>query len=360
MQVFSRRKPIWTAILVCLALVAGSAAQAMEWSKYIDVRNGTIVYTGKGPVVLDDAQKLAAIMPPSAPAAPTSLVPKVDLAELERNASNRKRPRIELNSPGGNLVGGLRLGAFIRASGFDTTVAADAECHSACTIAFLGGVSRTVVGKFGIHAMAIKKEAAAEKGGLDDKDVYDVQALSSMLMLYTRDMLGSGDLADASLSFGSRQTMLVGDAELRDWNVITIASRPSQAFASSALSTIDCSNDKITMVRKIVCSSLSFARADIRITKALETLRQQVDAKDLNAQQTLWRAYTATCEARSRTTVGYGWSRTTSALSEAETPVEECLVEAYQLRLRELEALVEYHSARSSETATKGWHRKAN
>jgi uncharacterized protein YecT (DUF1311 family) len=355
------RKPIWNGILISMlifmASFAGGTARAMEWSKYTDLRNGTIVYTGTGPVVFDDAQRLAAIIPPPASPWNSASVPRpgADLGSLERYASSRKRLRIELNSPGGNLVGGIRLGAFIRDSGFDTAVIAGAECHSACTIAFLGGVSRSVVGKFGVHAMAFNQQAVAVKGGLDDKDVYDVQALSSMLILYTRDMLGSAELADASLRIGSRQTALVGDTELRDWNVITIASRPTQAFAGSALSTVDCGSN--TMVQKIVCGSLTFARADIRITKALKTLRPRVDTTEIDAQQSLWRAYSATCEERSRVVLPHSLGQATSV---SEIPVEECLTEAYKLRVRELEALVEYHSVGASATAARGWHRKAN
>lgn len=64
-----------------------------------------------------------------------------------------------LDSDGGSLIGGLRLGQMIREAGLDTTVqrhpldpttgkpgydTAGGGCFSACAIAFLGGVRRTV------------------------------------------------------------------------------------------------------------------------------------------------------------------------------------------------------------------------
>ena len=63
---------------------------------------------------------------------------------------------VYLNSPGGSVRGGVRLGVVIRAAGFDTRVArtvsnkddarydveAPGRCYSACALAFLGGRSR--------------------------------------------------------------------------------------------------------------------------------------------------------------------------------------------------------------------------
>jgi hypothetical protein len=65
-----------------------------------------------------------------------------------------------LNSPGGLVSEALELGRAIRAASFDTTVGAldggsggGGECYSACTLAFLGGVNRTIPEKaiFGVH-----------------------------------------------------------------------------------------------------------------------------------------------------------------------------------------------------------------
>jgi len=64
---------------------------------------------------------------------------------------------IALSSPGGNLVGGLKLGMLIREMGFNTTIGSTAysppNCISACAYAFAGGISRHLSegSKYGIH-----------------------------------------------------------------------------------------------------------------------------------------------------------------------------------------------------------------
>jgi hypothetical protein len=58
-----------------------------------------------------------------------------------------------LNSPGGDLAGGLKLGVAFREAGSSVGVAPGGGCFSACAYAFFGGVKRTVLsgGKLGVH-----------------------------------------------------------------------------------------------------------------------------------------------------------------------------------------------------------------
>jgi hypothetical protein len=65
---------------------------------------------------------------------------------------------IDLDSPGGSLLGGIELGTAIRDAKLRTSVgmkqpAGDRVCASACAYAFLGGVDRTVHpdAKYGLH-----------------------------------------------------------------------------------------------------------------------------------------------------------------------------------------------------------------
>ncbi len=81
---------------------------------------------------------------------------------------------VVLNSPGGNLIAGIRLGAILRAGGYVTSVGSSipdgsghrersrGECLSACAFSFLGGVSRSARdGEVGIH------QFYSEKGQVD-------------------------------------------------------------------------------------------------------------------------------------------------------------------------------------------------
>lgn len=64
---------------------------------------------------------------------------------------------IALSSPGGSLVGGLKLGLLIREMGFNTTIGSTdfspPNCLSSCAYAFAGGVTRHLSegSKYGLH-----------------------------------------------------------------------------------------------------------------------------------------------------------------------------------------------------------------
>ena len=77
-----------------------------------------------------------------------------------------------LNSPGGLVSEALELGRAIRAAGFDTEVGAQGaasggggECYSACTLAFLGGVNRTIPEDsiFGVHRFSTDNKLSPEE-----------------------------------------------------------------------------------------------------------------------------------------------------------------------------------------------------
>lgn len=59
----------------------------------------------------------------------------------------RKLSVIYLDSFGGSIVAGIRIGQMIRKAGLTTAVRADAaRCDSACTLIFAGGVRRHFIG----------------------------------------------------------------------------------------------------------------------------------------------------------------------------------------------------------------------
>jgi hypothetical protein len=64
---------------------------------------------------------------------------------------------VALSSPGGSLVGGLKLGLLIREMGFNTTISSTdyspPNCLSSCAYAFAGGISRHLSegSKYGLH-----------------------------------------------------------------------------------------------------------------------------------------------------------------------------------------------------------------
>lgn len=108
---------------------------------------------------------------------------------------------VRLNSPGGNLLGGIKLGEFIRKSRLSTAVGrsflqgkyysqAKGECDSACAFAFLGGVERTfdeqTGSRIGIHQFY--NEAAIQHPMLkafNAVDLSDQEMLNALIIDYT-------------------------------------------------------------------------------------------------------------------------------------------------------------------------------
>ena len=91
-----------------------------------------------------------------------------DVGRLDDRIRNGRVRVVEFDSQGGSLGAAMVIGRMIRENLLRTEVPYGAECHSACVIAFVGGVERRAVGALGVHSF------------------------------YSEDILGSGDFADAS------------------------------------------------------------------------------------------------------------------------------------------------------------------
>jgi hypothetical protein len=104
---------------------------------------------------------------------------------------------IRFNSPGGSLIGGIRLGEFIRELKFDTEIGGTEPdgfhwkrvpgyCASASAFAFLGGLTRTASdGELGVHQfyneISIRDPSAKVFNSLD---MSEHQFVSAMLIDY--------------------------------------------------------------------------------------------------------------------------------------------------------------------------------
>jgi len=88
-----------------------------------------------------------------------------DVEKLDRYLSylpKKKHTAIYFNSPGGNLLGGIRLGKYFKRKGIKTVIQGNSICASACALAFLGGTDRngnkwmssTTTSLLGFHAVS--------------------------------------------------------------------------------------------------------------------------------------------------------------------------------------------------------------
>lgn len=152
----------------------------------------------------------------------------IDTADrLAAEASRRGLGRgtvLVLDSPGGRLMGGLRLGRAIRSFGFDTRIGrldetgrqSDGICASACALAFLGGSRREVSSgsRFGVHRFYFPEGSRT----FDDDDLGRLQELTGQLVSYASNM--GVDARLVSLSSSKSDLKVLTPEELRRFRVV--------------------------------------------------------------------------------------------------------------------------------------------
>jgi hypothetical protein len=102
-----------------------------------------------------------------------------------------KNQRIALNSPGGSVLAGMKLGAIIRQRGFLTAVARSSKdgsfsslapgvCASSCVFALAGGTERSVVApsRVGVHQISIDFQSMYKTSAVSVEDLDQSFAIS--------------------------------------------------------------------------------------------------------------------------------------------------------------------------------------
>ena len=77
-----------------------------------------------------------------------------DGERFQRIAATLPKATVAFDSPGGNLLAGLKIGETMRAKGYYSLVPDGSVCASSCAIAWLGGAKRYLgsTGRLGFHA----------------------------------------------------------------------------------------------------------------------------------------------------------------------------------------------------------------
>jgi hypothetical protein len=88
-----------------------------------------------------------------------------DIDEFRFKVAKLSSAVVALESDGGSLLAGIRIGEIIRLKGFVTVVPNGARCASACATAWLGGVRRFMgeQARIGFHA-AYRSDTKSESG----------------------------------------------------------------------------------------------------------------------------------------------------------------------------------------------------
>ena len=119
------------------------------------------------------------------------------------------QPAVAFDSPGGDIEEALRIGHLIRNKGFGTMVDRDARCVSACNIAFLGGVSRSVDGVFGIHRPYAIEFSTGESDALSK-----YEAITRTLNAYAREMRVSPELFERMMKISPQDVKFLNRQEM--------------------------------------------------------------------------------------------------------------------------------------------------
>jgi hypothetical protein len=123
---------------------------------------------------------------------------------------------VRINSPGGNLVGSLRLGDAFREFKATVLVGKAARCISACVYAFLGGATRRATeAQIGVHRF----RPIDDRNDGGDFPTILVQKATDILTDYVTRMGADPGLVGMALTIQPPAIHLLDAAELRRYRV---------------------------------------------------------------------------------------------------------------------------------------------
>lgn len=255
--------------LFAIALALPLCAHALDF--IVDDTRGII--RGTGDVTLGDAEALKKIL---------------TLEFRQEHHNVRGLVRVELDSPGGSMLGGILLGYVLRSLGTHTHVGAGDACLSACAMAFLGGQRRTVEGHYGVHAAGFLPSSNV---GSITNATDAIQALGGITTAFVHEMTGSNKIAVRAMSTRHSKISLLTDEELVDMKAITLALRPSQHGKTG----FRCPSGNATSILGIVCTNLDIAEMDRELNEIYADIKRMGAPAGLDSVQQKWLRYRNSC-----------------------------------------------------------------
>jgi hypothetical protein len=153
----------------------------------------------------------------------------VDFARSSASSS----PVVIFNSPGGNPTKAMELGRMIRLLRLPTVQVRGLECSSACTLAFVGGVTRIAEpGSIGVH----KTSFSGDIGLNVDDAVSFIQEHTAETIGYLSEMGVDPGLLQLSLRYERDDMRYLSRSEMEQYRVTTAAeavTSPSDAATAT-------------------------------------------------------------------------------------------------------------------------------
>ncbi|UGX86172.1 SH3 domain-containing protein [Phyllobacterium meliloti] len=142
---------------------------------------------------------------------------------------------VTFNSVGGNLFKAMELGRLIRTHHLNTLQIRGMECASACSLAFIGGVSRLAApGSIGVH----KSSFSTSDGMSVDDAVSQVQQITADVITYMIEMGIDPGLLQLSLKYDSNDIRYLSGSEMAQFKVVTAAQSETVSAQANPPSTI--------------------------------------------------------------------------------------------------------------------------
>ncbi|WP_413711670.1 SH3 domain-containing protein [Rhizobium sp. Rhizsp82] len=146
-----------------------------------------------------------------------------DLSQFRDLATREHLFAVGFDSPGGNVAKAMELGRIVRGLNLSTVQTRKLECASACSLAFLGGISRFAEpGSIGVHKSSFRDDSGVE---VDDA-VSAVQQTTAEIIGYMSEMGVDPALLQLSLSYNSDDIRYLSGSEMAKYKVTTPNAAP--------------------------------------------------------------------------------------------------------------------------------------
>ncbi|SDR33851.1 hypothetical protein [Pseudovibrio sp. Tun.PSC04-5.I4] len=150
-----------------------------------------------------------------------------DIGQLRSVVQTLNVDTIIFNSPGGNITKALEYGTLIRSLQMNTIQLRSFECASACSLAFIGGVSRYAEpGSIGVHQSSYSRNVDIDS----QTAVASVQVLTSQIIIYLIEMGVDPELLKLSLAIAADDIRYLTKKEMAAFNITTVGSEPRSSL----------------------------------------------------------------------------------------------------------------------------------
>lgn len=124
-------------------------------------------------------------------------------------------PAISFNSNGGDVNEAFKIGRLIRNKNIGTFIDPENSCISACGLAFVGGVSRDVDGKFGVH-----RPFSLELSKGEENSEKNLEIISQSIKEYLQEMRISELYYDLMVRISPQDVKFLNKEQLQAFGIV--------------------------------------------------------------------------------------------------------------------------------------------